>query len=317
MVGGVAIGITAGELMVVVLGSGSLSLGLAMFIAAVTVHTLGGNRLMRNQAASAAILTVAVAGGEAGFQRLIDVLIGAGVALVFTQLLFSPEPVAFVRRAETDALIGMANGLRLTATALERGEVELPQVAVEQLRSVRDHLVELGRVRRAGARVARHSLIWRFRTPWAVRETEDAGRLDLLGASCLMLIRTAVALSPAERQIVAPRMRELAKVLTALTTDLGDRQVMRDAVNSAASIAHHLILDETSIELTTAAAVASVRMAAYDIMLFGGANLEDAQTALRGGAEELRVIDTPKRSPIPPVSARVPRLTRRRHRRDD
>jgi hypothetical protein len=318
MVGGVAIGITAGELTVLVLGSGFLSLGLATFIAAVAVHTLGaGNRLMRNQAASAAILTVVVAGGEAGFQRLIDVLIGAGVALVFTQLVFSPEPVAFVRRAEADALTSMANGLRLTAAALEHGEGDLPEVAVEQLRSVRDHLVELGRVRMAGTRVARHSLIWRFRTPWTVQVSGDARRLDLLGASCLMLIRTAIALSPAERQIVAPRMRELADVLTMLATDLGDRQVIQDAVNSAAGIAHHLILEETSMGLTMAAAVASVRMAAYDIMLFGGANVEDAQTALREGADELRIVDTPERPPIPPVSARVPRFTRRRRRRDD
>jgi hypothetical protein len=168
----------------------------------------------------------------------------------------------------------------------------------------------------AGTRVARHSLIWRFRTPWAVRESEDAGRLDLLGASCLMLIRTALALGPAERQIVAPRMHELANVLTALASDLGDRQVMQDAVNSAASIAHHLP-EETSIGWTTTAAAASLRMAAYDVMLFGGANVEDAQTALRGGTEDLRLLDTPRRSPIPPVSARAPRFTRRRRRRDD
>ena len=41
------------------------------------------------QAASGAIITVAVADGQAGPQRLIDALIGAGVALVFTLVLFS------------------------------------------------------------------------------------------------------------------------------------------------------------------------------------------------------------------------------------
>jgi uncharacterized membrane protein YgaE (UPF0421/DUF939 family) len=56
---------------------------------------------MTAQTATASILTVAVAGGEAGTQRLADALIGAGVALVFSKFLFSPNPVLLVRRAET------------------------------------------------------------------------------------------------------------------------------------------------------------------------------------------------------------------------
>ena len=52
-----------------------------------------------------------MADGEAGFQRLVDALIGAGVALVFTQIRFSPEPVALLRRAEAAALADMADGL--------------------------------------------------------------------------------------------------------------------------------------------------------------------------------------------------------------
>jgi uncharacterized membrane protein YgaE (UPF0421/DUF939 family) len=56
------------------------------------------------QAAAGAILTVAVANGEAGTQRLV----GVGVALLFTQVLFSPEPLALLRRAEAAALADMA-----------------------------------------------------------------------------------------------------------------------------------------------------------------------------------------------------------------
>ncbi|MGE5763049.1 MAG: hypothetical protein ACM3ZF_03935 [Mycobacterium leprae] len=75
---------------------------------------------MTAQAAASAILTVTAAGGEVGPQRLVDALIGAGVALVFSQILFSPKPIALVRRAEASALARIADGLERAARALER-----------------------------------------------------------------------------------------------------------------------------------------------------------------------------------------------------
>jgi uncharacterized membrane protein YgaE (UPF0421/DUF939 family) len=49
----------------------------------------------------------------------VDALIGVGVALVFSQLLFVPEPLRLLRRAEGAVLSTLADGLRLTADALE------------------------------------------------------------------------------------------------------------------------------------------------------------------------------------------------------
>lgn len=91
LVFGVCIGIVFGELTVVVLGGGWDGLALATFVALFIAQALGANRLMRVQAAAGAILTIAAADGGAGVNRLIDALIGAGVALVFTQVLFPPS----------------------------------------------------------------------------------------------------------------------------------------------------------------------------------------------------------------------------------
>jgi hypothetical protein len=79
---GVIVGITAGELTVAALG-GYGRLALATFVAMAVAHARGGARIVIAQAAASAILTVAVANGVAGTQRLVDALIGAGVALVF------------------------------------------------------------------------------------------------------------------------------------------------------------------------------------------------------------------------------------------
>ena len=89
-----------------------------------------------------------MADGQAGPNRLVDALIGAGVALVFTQVLFSPEPVALLRRGAA-ALADMADGLELTARALERGDSELDERAMSSLWDLRDRLADLRRTRRA------------------------------------------------------------------------------------------------------------------------------------------------------------------------
>ena len=134
------------------------TLALATFAAMAVAVALGAARVTIAQAAASAILTVAVADGQAGPDRLVDALIGAGVALVFTQILFSPEPVALLRRAEAAALADMADALGLTARALEGDDDELADRAMSKLRDLRDRLAELSRTRRASSRVVRHSL---------------------------------------------------------------------------------------------------------------------------------------------------------------
>jgi len=186
---GVVVGITAGELAISALGGGYGTLALATFAGMAAAVALGAARVTIAQAAASAILTVAVADGQAGPDRLVDALIGAGVALVFTQILFSPEPVALLRRAEAAALADMADALGLTARALEGDDDELADRAMSKLRDLRDRLAELSRTRRASSRVVRHSLRWRTRMAPVVRERENAGHLDLLGGSCLMLTR--------------------------------------------------------------------------------------------------------------------------------
>ena len=90
---GVVVGIVVGSVALAALGSGTGSLALATFVAMAIAFAARGARIVVAQAAVGAILTVAIGEGEAGVERLADALIGAGVALVFSQVLFSPEPV--------------------------------------------------------------------------------------------------------------------------------------------------------------------------------------------------------------------------------
>jgi hypothetical protein len=306
---GVFVGILVGELTILVLGGGFGSLALATFSAMAVARALRGAPIVIIQAAASAILTVAVAGGDFGTQRLVDALIGGGVALVFSQILFSPEPVALLRRAEAAALTDMADGLERTARALELGDEHLAEEAVRSLRDMRDRLAELARLRNASSRVARHSLVWWSRMAPVVRENENAGHLDLLGGACLMLARTAVATSPPDRRTLAPGVRELAGALTELAQALGDRATRQRAADRAFDVARRFVDGGAPSESLPVDAVVAVRMVAHDIMVFAGVDSEQAVDAVRAGGVPLRV-------PPPPSTPRMPfRLTRRRRRR--
>jgi uncharacterized membrane protein YgaE (UPF0421/DUF939 family) len=289
---GVVVGIIAGELAIAALDGGYGTLALATFAAMAVAVALGGTRVTIAQAAAGAILTVAVADGQAGPQRLVDALIGAGVALVFSQVLFSPEPVALLRRAEASALADMAEGLELTARALQRDDEELAEQAMTSLRDLRDRLVELRRTRRASSRVVRHSLLWRTRMAPVVREREHAGHLDLLGGSCLLLARTALIMSPPERRRLAPSIQELAGAIADLARAPGDRSTRQRTADRALALVHSVAGSPPRPQAALAAS-AALQMAATDVMEFAGVHPDQAADVVEEGTGDLEVSEPP------------------------
>jgi hypothetical protein len=225
--------------------------------------------------------------------------------LVFTQVLFSPEPVGLLRRTETAALADMADGLELTARALERDDNELAERAIGSLRDLRDRLAELRRSRRASRRVVRHSLLWRTRMAPVVRERENADHLDLLGGSCLLLARTAMTMSPAERQRLAPNVRELADAIADLARAPDDRPTRQRAADRALDLARWLAGNPLQSQAALAASVA-IRMVATDVMVLAGVDPGQVADAVQEGRGDLEV-------PDPPPTPRMPfRSDRRR-----
>jgi hypothetical protein len=296
---GVVVGVVAGELTVAAVGGGYGSLALAVFAATAVARAFSGVRIVIAQAAAAAILTVAVANGEAGTERLVDALIGVGVALLFTQVLFSPEPLALLRRAEAAALEDMAEGLELTSQALQSDDDDLAERAMSHLRTLRDRLGELGRTRAASSRVARRSAVWRSQIAPVVSETEDAGRLDLLGGSCLTITRTAIGADPACRRWLAPRVRELAHAIGDLAGAPGDRATRQEAADRALDVARRLAVGDRPSEPQAVAAIVALQTGASDLMVFAGVDAAEAEAAVREGTGEFQV-------PAPPSTPRAP-----------
>ncbi len=294
---GVVTGILVAWLAVYLLGFGYLSLGVATFVSMLVALILGGRGIVIAQAAAGAILTVTTAATGAGSGRLIDALIGAGVALVISQLVFPAEPIRLLHRAETAALSNMADGLDLAARGLERDDDELAGQAVDRLRQVRDQLTDLAQTRESSKRSARDTPIWWRRRASIHQEYESAGHLDLLGTSCLMLTRIIADASGNQRQQLASSVRRVAVMLDLLARTPGGHDVRRKVTRQALAAVRELPSDSDNSG-TAAVQVArwAVHRVAADTLMFAGVEAGRATEAIKQGAEELDI-------PAPPAPA--------------
>jgi uncharacterized membrane protein YgaE (UPF0421/DUF939 family) len=289
---GVGAGITVGELTVSVGGSGYGSLAAATFIAMIVAVLLGAERLVLAQAAVSAILTVVAAAGQVGLDRLVDATIGAGVALLVSQVLFPPEPVALLRRAEAATLTHIADGLDLLVQALRSGNAALAGQATAQLAGIRDRLADLNHILDNSHRTARRApLRWRYRTTLA-REGHHAKQLDLLGSSGLMLARTAMTTSTHQQTALASVVGQLARALRTLATDLGNPAHHQQAVDQALTAARHVAEATTQPTAVRAAA----RTIATDIMLFAGLPADQITHAIRDKTVRPQIPEPPRPS---------------------
>jgi hypothetical protein len=140
---GVAVGIAVGDLLIYVLGSGVWQLALVVGLAMAAALVLARGGLLATQAAVSAALvaTVDAQTGEFVPDRFFDALVGGGIALLFSQVLF---PV--------DATLGeLADALQAVASALEDRDLEAAEGALVRARRVSgrwsrfEEAVELGR----------------------------------------------------------------------------------------------------------------------------------------------------------------------------
>jgi uncharacterized membrane protein YgaE (UPF0421/DUF939 family) len=280
---GVVVGIAVAELVVEFAGAGVLTLAMATFFAMLIARAVDDERIVVAQAAVSAVLITTFGSQQQGWERLLDALIGVGVGLVFSQLLFVPEPLRLLHRAESAVLSSLADGLLVTADAIEHKNHKLADQATQQLRALRDNLATLNTVRRASARIVRHSLTWRMRAAPVALEQERADQLDLLAGSGVMLARTAMASTDQERFSLAPAIRHLATALVDMARDPGDRATRQPAADRALDLASWLIVQGAAVpaQSALAAVCAAVRMIAIDVMIFAGMEPEQALRAFR------------------------------------
>ncbi|WP_270891837.1 FUSC family protein [Streptomyces sp. DHE17-7] len=293
---GVVAGVVVGQLAFRFLGHDALSVGVAVLCALLVALLIDGERITMAQAAVGAVISVA-SGQQAGVDRVLDALLGAGVALVFSQLLFPPHPLALLRRAESATLEGLGRALALTARALGESEEDREARQWEEVRPLYTHWPERSSPRNPGTTTIRrrrqHPRGRDGARARSVQEIATTKYLDLLGNSCLTLIREAWALDAGHRETFARAVRGLSGVLTVLATAPAHHAVRLRAVRGALGVARSIPEAESGPALPVAVRE-SVRMVAADILVFAGADAEEAGRALRAGATDVPISVRPR-----------------------
>jgi uncharacterized membrane protein YgaE (UPF0421/DUF939 family) len=162
LIGGVVVGLSVADVIVRAIGVGPLQMGLMVVIAMSTAVVLGGGALLVTEAAVSALLllaavdpTVATVGPGLSPIRFAEALIGGGVALGVTSLFFPPDAALIVGRAVQAVFAELGRSLERIAAALDAGDADGAQRALQAAREIDDHIDALDDAFSAGRETAR------------------------------------------------------------------------------------------------------------------------------------------------------------------
>ncbi len=191
LIAGVMLGIVLADLLVRAIGSGLPQIGLLVVLAMLAAVILGGGELLVTEAAVSAILVATLSSTPE--VRLLDVLIGGGVALAVNTLVFPPDPVLGVARATNSVFGELGIVLRDAAGALAAGDVRHAEAAARAAEQVEIHVGELRQAVIVGADTARWAPLRRTRRTELERYARTAGHVDLAARSARELSRNVLS----------------------------------------------------------------------------------------------------------------------------
>ncbi len=167
---GVGIGIAVGEFALEFPKNMSLFRGsISVFAAMMLASSFGLGPVAPIQAGVSTLLIFVLGPETAGYVRLIDSAVGIVIALLFSQVIFTPNPVNIVRTAARKLLRDLANALSQYSTALAQRDHKPALTAMGKLSAAPDSLVALGSSINWAGQAAR----WSLRGRLSAREISD------------------------------------------------------------------------------------------------------------------------------------------------
>jgi uncharacterized membrane protein YgaE (UPF0421/DUF939 family) len=286
---GVAVGIGVADALVLLIGTGTLQIAVVLIFAMTAALLVGGGPLLATQAATSAVLvaTLQPPSGGFSFQRSIDALIGAGVALLTATLILPVNPVDVVRRAIGPVLDGLGRTLEEIAGALEVRDIEMAGEAVVLARGIEPALAALREALEAGRESTRLSLRPARARARLERYSNLAGQVELAVYNVRVLARgagRAISLEDTTPPALIHAVRSLADAGRALEHAHDDPKELergRAAALEAARLANH-VLQETG-NMSALHLVGQVRSTAVDLLRALGVDYADARDAVRSG----------------------------------
>lgn len=246
---GVALGIGIGAVVQGPLGTGSVGLAAAVFIALSVAVTIGHGFIAQglmfvNQTAVSAILVLALSRSGVVYERLFDAVIGGGLALVFAILLFPANPLTVLHEARDGVLATLRDILDRTAdivadsTAAPPG---WPSSAIDHMHEQLGALIQARTTARQVVRVAPRR--WAARDVFRVAD-EQAAQLSQLAVSVLHLARAVTSAPDVCDRFPQPMLAALADLAAGTAVAEEDR---------AAATAHAAAARSQALEMESRA----------------------------------------------------------------
>lgn len=224
LITGVILGIGIGTGVAVVAGTGPLPLGLAALLAmwvatAIGGGFTGGGAMFINQTSVSAILVIALQLADTASARLIEALVGGGVALVIAVLLFPAAPLPLLR----DAARSVFDALHAALEHLDQilaGSAPVDQASILGTgQRIYEQLGRLIAARNTATEIVRLAPRW-WRARSAVRTADHRlAHVNLLAGAVLTLLRTTtggLAVEPALPADLRAAIHRLTAALGAL-----------------------------------------------------------------------------------------------------
>ena len=146
-----------------------LRIGFATFSAIAIAALYGLGAVVPIQAGVSAVLMLAVGPESAGVVRMLDVVVGSCVGLIFSQILLTPNPIGIIDSSAKELLEKLASGFGKSLQALEGQDAAKAQHAVQIFSRAHDSLIALEN----GIGMARNTARWTLRGRFVSREVKD------------------------------------------------------------------------------------------------------------------------------------------------
>jgi uncharacterized membrane protein YgaE (UPF0421/DUF939 family) len=279
LIGGVVLGITVADLLVRLIGTGPIQVGVLVVLAMSAAVLLGGGPLLVTEAAVSAILLASLEPASTEIlsgDRLIEALVGGGVAFAVSALAFPLDPHLHVGRAAQTVFGDLGRALDELATALSTGDRERAAAALVAARGLDGPVRELEEALETGREMARSSPLRRPTRAELDRYARGARHIDFAVRNTRVLARHVLRfLRTGER---APRelseaVRELALAVWALASEFEEPARSTELPMHISRAAAHALAthDPARNDLALTETVAQVRSTAIDLLRASGA----------------------------------------------
>ena len=190
LIGGVMLGIVLADLLVRTIGSGLPQIGVLVVLAMVAAVILGGTELLVTEAAVSTILVATLSATPE--VRLLEVLIGGGVALTVHTFVFPPDPVLSVARTMNTVSGELGGLLRDGAGALTAGDLRLAEATRQSAQELETQVAELRHALLLGTDTARWAPLRRPRRAELEQYARALPHIELAARTARELSRNVV-----------------------------------------------------------------------------------------------------------------------------